>query len=304
LVVSDANTNWQYRQSKADIKLNLKEIEMNNFITAPTAKNVNVEFKNSSKADEAAFAATKQEAAQEIRLLVTEREVWENGVFRTANEALYVLLSKCYEIDFSMSGKDAASKARRKGLEEVALQLGYRFQDGTALMNKVVRCVFGDVHRNRVSAYAAALREAKHQKIEVANIAQFIEMNGGIGGITRPRTETTITEAEKAEQALEIISDDVLAIADGKELGQSFEGEDLDRPCVLIATPQDDGSFAINAVVKSKAALTAALVSVYSTHHAEMKKVAAEKKEAETRQTVKTARQTIVREATGAHYAI
>ena len=277
---------------------------MNHFVITPTAKNISVAFKTNSKADEAAFAATKQEAAQEIRQLVADREVWENGVFRTANEALYVLLSKCYEIEISMAGKDAASKARRKGLEEVALQLGYRFQDGTALMNKVVRCVFGDVHRNRVSSYAAALREAKHQKVEVANIAQFIEMNGGIGGITRPRTETSITEAEKAEQALEIISDDVLAIADGKELGQSFEGEDLDRPCVLIATPQDDGSFAINAVVKSKAALTAALVSVYSTHKAEMKKVAEEKKEAETRKTVKAARQTIVREATGAHFAM
>lgn len=277
---------------------------MNNFITTPAAKNVDVTFKASSKADEAAFEATKQAAANEIRQLVTDREVWENGVFRTANEALYVLLSKCYEIEISMAGKDAASKARRKGLEEVALQLGFRFQDGTALMNKVVRCVFGDVHRNRVSTYAAALREAKHQKIDVANIAQFIEMNGGIGGITRPRTETSITEAEKAEQALEIISDEVLAIADGKVLGQFFEGEDLDRPCVLIATPQDDGSFAINAVVKSKAALNAALVGVYSTHKAEMKKAAEEKKEAETRKTVKAARQTIVREATGAHYAV
>lgn len=203
-----------------------------------------------------------------------------------------------------MAGKDAASKARRKGLEEVALQMGYRFQDGTALMNKVVRCVFGDVHRNRVSSYAAALREAKHQKIEIANIAQFIEMNGGIGGITRPRAETSITEAQKVEQALEIIGDEVLAIADGKELGQSFEGEDLDRPCVLIATPQDDGSFAINAVVKSKAALTAALISVYGTYKAEMKKSAEEKKVIETREIVKTARQAIVREATGAHYAM
>lgn len=277
---------------------------MNQFITTTADKNSTAAVKRGNTVDQAAFTKSKQEAAEQIRQLVTEREVWENGVFRTANEALYVLLSKCYEIENSMVGKDSASKARRKGLEEVALQLGYRFQDGTALMNKVVRCVFGDVHRNRVSTYAAALREAKHQKVEVTNIAQFIEMNGGIGGITRPRTENSITEAEKVEQALEIISDDVLAIADGKELGQSFEGEDLDGPCVLIATPQDDGSFAINAVVKSKAALTAALVSVYSTHKAEMKKVAEEKKEAETRQTVKAARQTIVREATGAHYAM
>jgi hypothetical protein len=277
---------------------------MNQFITTTAEKNSTAAVKRGNTVDQAAFTKSKQEAAEQIRQLVSEREVWENGVFRTANEALYVLLSKCFEIEISMAGKDAASKARRKGLEEVALQLGYRFQDDTALMNKVVRCVFGDVHRNRVSSYAAALREAKHQKVEVANIAQFIEMNGGIGGITRPRTETTITEAEKVEQALEVICDDVLAIADGKELGQSFEGEDLDRPCVLIATPQDDGSFAINAVVKSKAALTAALISVYSTHKAEMKKAADEKKEAETRKTVEVARQMIVREAAGAHYAM
>jgi hypothetical protein len=213
-------------------------------------------------------------------------------------------MSKCYQIEISLSGNDAVSKARRKGLEEVALHLGYRFQDGTALMNKVVRCVFGDIHRNRVSTYASALREAKHQKIEVAELTQFIEANGGIGGITRPRAESGITDAQKAELALELISDEVLAVADGVELGQSFEGEDLDRPCVLIATPQEDGAFAINAVVKSKAALTAALISFYSAHKAEVKKAEEQKQDAEKRKLVKAARKAIITESTGAHYVM
>lgn len=278
---------------------------MKNINIKSVTKNGKVAFKTTVKLDEAVFAKSKQEAADEIRQLVTEREVWEKGVFRTANEALYVLMSKCYEIEISMSGKDAVSRARRKGLEEVALHLGYRFQDGTALMNKVVRCVFGDIHRNRVSTYATALREAKHQKIEVADLAQFIEANGGIGGVSRPRTESGgMTDAQKAEQALELITDEVLAVADGKELGQSFEGEDLDRPCVLIATPQEDGDFAINAVVKSKAALTAALVSFYSAHKADVKKARDQKQVIEKRKASSAARKAIVSKSTEAHYAM
>lgn len=277
---------------------------MNQFIITAVEKNSAAAVKRGNTVDQANFSKSKQEAAEQIRQLVTEREVWENGVFRTANEALYILLSKCYEIEFSMSAKDATSKARRKGLEEVALQLGYRFQDGTALMNKVVRCVFGDIHRNRVSSYASALREAKHQKIKVTDLTQFIEVNGGIGGITRPRAEGGMTDAHKAEQALELITDEVLAVADGVELGQSFEGEDLDRPCVLIATPQEDGTFAINAVVKSKVALTAALISFYSTHKAEVKKAKEQRRVAETRKVSNAARKAIFTESSGAHYAM
>jgi len=135
-------------------------------------------------------------------------------------------------------------------------------------------------------------------------LADFIETNGGIGGISRPRTESTITDVKKAELALEIIADRNLAVADGEVLGQSFEGDDLDRPCVLIATPQDDGSFVINAVVKTKAALNAALIGFYGVHKAEVKKAEEEQKESAKRKSQKSARNNIVRESQGAHYAM
>ncbi len=49
---------------------------------------------------------------------------------------------------------------------------------------------------------------------------------------------------------------------------------------VLIASPQDDGSFVINAIVKSKSAMTAALVGVYSANVQALQQEQAQKAQA------------------------
>jgi len=242
---------------------------MQNFISLPAvAANASVSVKSSKKLDESAGAAIKAAAATEVRGLGAEREVWENGVFKTANQALYALLAKCYAIEVTMASRTAEARARREGMEEVAAQLGFKFQGETVVMNKVVRCVFGDVAANRVSIYAAALREAKSREIPVAGLVAFLEECNGVEGVTRAKKAGAagVPESEKVAQAFRFIESESLGVAQGSVLSQRISAEEILDPVVLIATPQDDGSFVVNAIVKSKSAMTAALVGVYSAN--------------------------------------
>ena len=271
---------------------------MQNFIPLPTSEEVSVSVKPSKKLDESAVAVIKAAAAKEVRELVAEREGWEAGVFRTVNLALYALLAKCYAIEQTMASRTAEARARRLGMEEVAEQLGYSFQGETVVMNKVVRCVFGDVAANRVSMYAAALREAKSRGIAVADLPAFLEESNGVEGVTRAKKAGAggVSESEKAAQALKFVEGESLGVAQGALLSQRVLAEEILDAVVLIASPQDDGSFVINAIVKSKSAMTAALVGVYSANVQALQQEQAQKAQAVEVLSQAEARQAVVAE--------
>ena len=47
--------------------------------------------------------------------------------------------------------------------------------------------MFGDVAANRVSVYAAALREAKSRGVAVVDLPDFLEESNGVEGVTRAK---------------------------------------------------------------------------------------------------------------------
>jgi len=215
----------------------------------------------------------KQQAAKKIKELITERLAWETGIYLKANEGLYALMAQCYQIEAEMSEVGAESKARREGLEEVASANGYRFKKNTKLMNKVVHCVLGDVQRNRVSKWAAALQEAKRQQLAVTEVAEFLKNNGGVEGVATKPSANGLTDAEKAEIVWDFLSPVTLATAEGVALGQQFDAERIDQPCVLLATALADGSYNIKAVIDSASVVNAALKIVYGTNKESIKAI-------------------------------
>jgi hypothetical protein len=235
-------------------------------ITTSTPKRLKLAFLVAEALDE-----IKQQAAKKIKELITARVVWETGICLKANEGLYALMAQCYQIEAEMSESGAEAKARREGLEEVASANGYRFKKNTKLMNKVVHCVLGDVQRNRVSKWAAALQEAKRQQLAVTDVAEFLKNNGGVEGVANKPSANSPTDAEKAEIAWDFLSPVTLATADGVALGQQFDAERIDRPCVLLATALADGSYNIKAVIDAASVVKAALKIVYGTNKESIK---------------------------------
>ena len=121
-----------------------------------------------------------------------QRERWEVGAYQKSSDELYAILQSCYAVDWAIANTEEGANEMRKGVTEYAAKLGFSFKEGTPTMNKIVRCVFGNVKRSRISTYALVLREAKKQSVPIDDIAQFIANGGGVQGgaidLSHPQT--------------------------------------------------------------------------------------------------------------------
>ncbi|MEQ1488170.1 MAG: hypothetical protein ABL920_06730 [Methylotenera sp.] len=203
----------------------------------------------------------KKQTLATLNDLVSKRENWETTVYRKSNEMLYAILQSCFAVNHAMIGNEKEAKARRAALAQFTNEKGYRFTESTPVITKVVKCVFG-VDRRRVSAYSLVLREAIKQNVMLKDLPSWIEENGGVEQIRLSKAPNAKTPKQKAEAAKSVMNQsEVLCVAKSKALSKVAEAEFAEEDCVLLATQQADGSFTIRAVIRSKGAVNAALIS-------------------------------------------
>ena len=195
--------------------------------------------------------------------LVAQRVDWENNELASANDALYALLQHCYSLNNAMSGTGVASKALKKGLSNYIDNKGLIFTDATPLITKIVKCVFG-VDRRRVNAYASALKVAIAEKKQVMELPKFFRDNGGIEEVRRSNTKKPKSVKDKAALGRSVLDGDVLATVSGDSLNANYSTESLEEGVVLLATREDDGTFAVRKVVQNKSVINSALATFAS----------------------------------------
>jgi hypothetical protein len=196
--------------------------------------------------------------------LVVQRKDWETNELAAANDGLYRLLQHCLAVNNAMSGTDSTAKALKKGLANYIAEQKYIFNDSTPLITKVVKCVFG-VDRRRVSAYSSALRVAMAEKISVMELPKFFREHGGIEEVRRSSTTTkTKSLKDKVRLGRVVLENDVLAKVQSDNLNAHFSNSSLEEGVVLLATKEDDGSFAIRRVVQNSGAVNSALAACAS----------------------------------------
>lgn len=205
-----------------------------------------------------AIAATKF-----LTRMETKRITWEQGVYRTSNLDLYSVLADC--LLFSGELPVAESKQRSAALEAFFKERGYKYKKDSHIIARVVRAVFGNIDRRRVSTYVLVLRQAQKSNVESSQLAQWIEDCGGIQEIKLSRSATFVSPTAKASIAKsDFVNLPVLAIAKSEQLtllaDAGFVGED----CVFIAEQLADGGFAIRALVRKEGAINAAFTALYS----------------------------------------
>lgn len=230
-------------------------------LTNTTTTNV---VSNNKPAAASATTSAHQQVSDTLAYIASQREQWEAGAYRKSNEELYSILQNCYAVDYAISSAEAGAAEMRKAITDYAARLGFSFKDGTPVMNRIVRCVFGNVQRSRISTYALVLREAKKQNVAIDGIPQFIEQAGGVQEIRLSKSATYISPKRKAEIARHTAFTESLAVAKSGNLSQLADSALANTQCVLLATQLPDGTFAINSVVRSEGAIKAALVSHYT----------------------------------------
>lgn len=198
-----------------------------------------------------------------ITSLEAARIAWEQNSYRTSNLELYNVLSECLSRSGELSV--AESKQRSADLEAFFKERGYKYKKDSHIIARVVRAIFGNIDRRRISTYVLVLRQAQKSKVEPSQLSQWIEDSGGIQEIKLARSATFVSPSAKASIAkADVEKLPVLAVAKSEQLSQladaSFVGED----CVLIAEQQADGGFAIRALVRKEGAISAAFTALYS----------------------------------------
>ena len=103
------------------------------------------------------------EVRQRLEDLVVQREAFEITSLARTNQALYHLFRECLSLYRDLTeGEDL--KAKKIGLQDFINFKGYVFRASAPLSQKVIRCVFGDKDRRRISTYHTVLRVAITEK--------------------------------------------------------------------------------------------------------------------------------------------
>jgi hypothetical protein len=220
---------------------------------------------------QAAAQATPAAPAQAAKLSEMEarRQQWETTAYRTSNQQLYAVLADC--LAYGQALPVAESKQRTKDLEKFLEERGYVVKNDSPLLTRVVKAVFGNVDRRRISTYSLVLRSAQKEGITADKLADWIEQRGGVQEVRLSRSATYVSPKAKAEQAKSTLGSlPNLAVAKDK-LAELADADYVGCECVLLAKQQADGSFHIKALTRSGTAVNAALTALYG----EQKKAAA-----------------------------
>jgi hypothetical protein len=198
-----------------------------------------------------------------LQALEDHRKLWETTVYRTSNQQLYKVLDGCYAYGAKLPLESA--KQRSEDLKKFFADRGYRVNHDAPLLTRIVKAVFGNVDRRRISTYSLVLRSATAAGVAPGRLAQWIEENGGIQEIKLGRSKTFVSAATKITTAKQSLAkSSVLGVAKSPALGLLADADFIGSACVLLAEQQADGGFTIKALVRAESAVNAAWSAVYS----------------------------------------
>lgn len=212
--------------------------------------------------------------------LECQRIEWEEGVYRTSNQALYAILSQCLQYGADMPTTEA-NKARSDALNEFYNRRGYRIKKETPLMTRIVRAVFGDIDRRRISTYSLVLRQAKKEAVSPDAFANWVEERGGVQEVRLARSSTFVSPKAKVATAQSSFKQmDKLAMVKTEQLSKLANPDLIGEDCLLVATQEADGSFTVRALVTANSAVNAAFAAIFQAEKVQAQALEKEQKEA------------------------
>ncbi|QWD38651.1 hypothetical protein G6671_08015 [Polynucleobacter paneuropaeus] len=214
-------------------------------------------------------------ATNMLNNMEAQRITWEQGAFRTSNQALYAVLAQCLSFCGELPMADA--KQRSTALETFFKARGYKYKKESPLVTRAVKAVFGNIDRRRVSTYSLVLRQAQKENVATANLAQWIEDKGGLQEIRLGHSATFVSPKAKAEIAKQSVEGrSFIGFAKSELLSVTADADFMGEKCVLLAEQQADGSYGIRAVLRNESLVNAAYAALYAKQQEVQAKAKAE----------------------------
>jgi len=189
------------------------------------------------------------------------------------------LLAECYASYLGLLGDSDKAKHMRKQLDEYISAHKLTFKSSTHKLVRIVKCVFGDTDKRRISTYGIVLRTALAKNLKVEEIVGFIKNSGGVQEIKLARNGALTTKA-KAEAVQKLLANKTLAEVDSAEIATTMDASNVGQKVVFVATQLANGKFVINAATNSLSAVNTALAACYSANKQSINNEEAETKAA------------------------
>jgi hypothetical protein len=135
--------------------------------------------------------------------------------------------------------------------------------------------VFGD-DRRRVSNYGRVLLIAAEKNIYSSDFISFIEECGGVEEVRRDK-KLGKSPADRAKTGKASLHGEVLGSVSSDLLNSKFDASAYTDAVLLLATREDDGSFAIRRVIQNSTVITNAFASLAAEVKKENEKTEVEK---------------------------
>lgn len=204
---------------------------------------------------------------EQLSKLVSDSQAWETSQLNPTNEALYLLLQRCYSIyEAAISNKDDAAQLQVAIVDYFNLN-NLKLDRNAHTLNNIVKLVFG-VDRKRASAYAVALCAALTDKTKASDLPTYIRNKGGIEEVRRAgkSSSTALTIEQKADTAKSWLSADDFGSYRNEALTRNLDGAKVGNKHLLIVTQEADGSFKVNGLISTVGVVQSALAAYYSQH--------------------------------------
>ncbi len=204
-----------------------------------------------------------------VTVLANAHKQWQVNAYAKSNNELYKLLADCYANYLAMCAGNAKAKALSEQLDAYISDNKLVFRKGTHNLVKIVKCVFGDTDKRRISTYGIVLRTALANKLKANQVAAFIKDNGGVQEIKLARGNA-LTAKEKAKAVQTFLANKNLAEVTSVKIAESVDASKVGQQVVFVATQKANGKFVINAVTESTGAINSALAACYATNKAKV----------------------------------
>ena len=248
------------------VNFNAADITSSSSITVPANATISVD------AGEVEWVAPViNDAYNTIVSLVADQEIWLNGVHRTANEQLYVILQRCYHLYSLMASDKAQNEKLKSAIERHNNERNLGIDTKSHTMTNIIKVVFG-ADRRRASSYSSALRVALAQKVEVQDLPEFLRDAGGVEEVRRQQANGGTPKVDKVDVASRRIANVNLAIINADAISSKLDCGAIGKQVVLVATQDVNGTLVINSVVQTEGVTKAVLTAIYNAEHKEWSK--------------------------------
>lgn len=220
----------------------------------------NLMIREEESTEDCEFLPVTREMKTRIRKLASEVREWEADMSARSHAFLYRMLQNCYGLYLELTDmNDPYVVDKKQALNGLLEEQGIKNCAAKPLTYKIVRCVFGEMDRRRLSAYHRALNYIQRQQWELGELPGLIEQAGGLTKLA-DKTQPAGTAKQKSGLFVWPESDaPALASVTSANLSSVFDADRVGEKFAAILTLQRDGTYTLHCVVPSPNAVAATL---------------------------------------------